>query len=445
MIKINEYSFSSLYDIASGISTSKSQAGHGSPFVSFSTVFNNYFLPNELPDLMDTSKKEQEIYSIKTGDILLTRTSETIDELAMSCVATKDYPEATFSGFTKRLRYKHGAEKVAYHKYIGFYLRGYLFRKAVTNHSIMTLRSSFNEEIFSLLNIYLPEYEEQVKIGDFLYALQQKTVLNNIIVGELEKLAKILYNYWFVQFDFPNAKGKPYRASGGKMEYNEVLKREIPKGWEIKHLKDICRIKSGYPFNSKSYLKNGRFRLITIKNVQEDGVNLNVDSFIDTIPDNMPEYCLLNPGDILMSLTGNVGRVGLMFENDCLLNQRVAVIKPVSEAVKWYSYFLLKSDHIRASMENMANGSSQDNLSPIDTENILLPFDSVIVNAYNTKMAAIIQQIVSLKMQNKVLTELRDFLLPLLMNGQVSVSKEITDEDDGNKLSNDKGKKKGNL
>ncbi|MCW5918641.1 MAG: type I restriction endonuclease subunit S, partial [Bacteroidetes bacterium] len=102
MHKLTKYKFNKLYEMSSGISSKPEQAGHGSPFASFSTVFNNYFLPDELPDLMDVSEQEQETYSIKNGDILLTRTSETIDELAMSCVALKDFPKATFSGFTKR-------------------------------------------------------------------------------------------------------------------------------------------------------------------------------------------------------------------------------------------------------------------------------------------------------------------------------------------------------
>ncbi len=152
MNKLTKYAFADLYAMASGISTTKEQAGHGRPFVSFSTVFNNYFLPDTLPDLMDTSLKEQETYSIKEGDILVTRTSETIDELAMSCVAVKDYPSATYSGFTKRLRPL--TTGIAYDKYLAFYLRGYLFRKAVTNNAFMTLRASFNEDIFSFLYLY---------------------------------------------------------------------------------------------------------------------------------------------------------------------------------------------------------------------------------------------------------------------------------------------------
>lgn len=121
MSKLTKYKFSDLYSIASGISSTKEQAGHGSPFLSFSVVFNNYFVPDILNDLMDTSEKEKETYSIKSGDIFLTRTSEVVDELAMSCVAVKDYPNATFSGFLKRLRPTQ--DHITYPKFMAFYLR----------------------------------------------------------------------------------------------------------------------------------------------------------------------------------------------------------------------------------------------------------------------------------------------------------------------------------
>ena len=179
MSKLQEYAFSDLYNISSGISSSKSQAGHGSPFISFSTVFNNYFLPDELPDLMDTSEKEQEVYSVKIGDIFVTRTSETVDELAMSCVALKDYPGATYSGFTKRLRPKTNG--ITYDKYMAFYMRSKFFRKVINNNTIMTLRASFNEDMFSFLKLYLPPYEEQVKIGDLLYNMEKKRIINQKI------------------------------------------------------------------------------------------------------------------------------------------------------------------------------------------------------------------------------------------------------------------------
>ena len=183
MSKLHKYAFSDLYDISSGISSTKEQAGHGAPFVSFSTVFNNYFLPDELPDLMDTSAVDQEKCSVKKGDILITRTSETVDELAMSCVVLKDYPKATFSGFVKRLRPK--TTGIAYAKYMAFFLRSEYFRKVINAKTIMTLRASFNEDIFSFLDLYLPDYEEQVKIGDFLYNIEKKIQCNKKINDNL--------------------------------------------------------------------------------------------------------------------------------------------------------------------------------------------------------------------------------------------------------------------
>ena len=183
MNKLNKYAFSDLYDIASGISTTKTQAGHGTPFVSFSTVLNNIFLPDELPDLMDTSEQEQETYSIRKGDILITRTSETADELAMSCVALKDYPGATYSGFVKRLRPK--TIGVAYDKFMAFFLRSKYFRKVINNNTIMTLRASFNEDMFSFLTLYLPDYDVQVAVGDLLYNIECKIQNNKRINDNL--------------------------------------------------------------------------------------------------------------------------------------------------------------------------------------------------------------------------------------------------------------------
>ena len=183
MNKLHKYPFNALYDISSGISTSKDQAGHGNPFVSFKTVFNNYFLPDELPDLMDSSPYDQVKYSVKKGDILVTRTSETVNELALSCVALKDYPKATFSGFLKRLRPKKSG--VVYEKYIAFFLRSKYFRKVIDCNTIMTLRASFNEDIFSFLDLYLPEFKDQVTIGNLLYSIEHKIQINNKINDNL--------------------------------------------------------------------------------------------------------------------------------------------------------------------------------------------------------------------------------------------------------------------
>lgn len=279
MHKLTKYKFNTLYEMSSGISSKPEQAGHGSPFASFSTVFNNYFLPDRLPDLMDVSEQEQETYSIKNGDILLTRTSETIDELAMSCVALKDFPKATFSGFTKRIRPTQ--TNVTYPKYMAFYLRSRFFRKTMTNNAVMTLRASLNEDIFSYLDLLLPDFETQKKCGDFLYLLNSKIQINNRINTELEAMAKTIYNYWFVQFDFPDEEGKPYKTSGGEMEYSEELKIEIPVGWEVIKVESILANEpSVKKIQSSEILKEGLIPVVDQSTDFITGFTNDVESLI---------------------------------------------------------------------------------------------------------------------------------------------------------------------
>ena len=131
-----ESTLGEIFDFSSGLSKNAKEFGFGFPFLSFKTVFYNYFIPDGIKDLVNTNEKEQEKCSIKKGDVFLTRTSETLDELGMSCVALIDYPKATFNGFTKRLRPK--TLKVIDPKFTGYYFRSQKFRDSVTSMTSMT-------------------------------------------------------------------------------------------------------------------------------------------------------------------------------------------------------------------------------------------------------------------------------------------------------------------
>ena len=416
MSEWKRYKLSDLYEMSSGISSTKEQAGHGSPFLSFSVVFNHYFLPDNLIDLMDTTDTEKQKYSINEGDIFLTRTSETVDELAMSSVALKDYPEASFSGFLKRLRPVD--KTIVYPKFMAFYLRSPLFRRTIINNTVMTLRASFNEAMFSYLGIMLPDFDTQKKIGDFLYSLEKKKQINNQINQELEAMAKTLYDYWFVQFDFPDQNGKPYKSSGGKMVYHPELKREIPERWRVEKLNEVVDLISGYPFSSNDYVVNGKYKLYTIKNVQDGYTVDKVDNYLDFLPSNMSHECQLHRGDLIMSLTGNVGRIGMVYEDNALLNQRVLKLKPISKLHKPFLYSFFRSDETKAHLENMSTGTSQKNLSPNDIGNMKIPIPS---ESLLNKFVDTLNMLENNFFENQQLTQLRDWLLPMLMNGQVKV------------------------
>tara|TARA_B110001469_G_scaffold127823_1_gene150893 strand:+ start:7182 stop:8483 length:1302 start_codon:yes stop_codon:yes gene_type:complete len=432
MSELNHYKLSELYEMSSGISTTPEQAGHGSPFLSFSSVFRGHFLPEALPDQMDTSDKEQKTYSVREGDIFLTRTSETLDELGMSSVAYQEYPHATYSGFLKRLRPTQTDK--AYHKFMAFYLRSKLFRKTMDNNAVMTLRCSLNEQIFSYLDVLLPDWDDQVKIGDLLFLVYEKIELNNQINAELEAMAKLLYDYWFVQFDFPmtaeqasalgqpELEGKPYKTSGGKMVFNSTLKRDIPEGWENGTLGDYFEIKSGFPFKSSDYTPEGRFQIVTIKNVQDRNLDLSSTEKIDLTPVNLPTYCTLKSGSILMSLTGNVARSCVVFCDNLLLNQRVGLVIPVSGRSSHVNN-LIKSQEVFSKLVNAATGSNQKNLSPIEATKIrTVRAGTTTLDQYEKYTSSSFDLIIQNQKQNQELTELRDWLLPMLMNGQVTVT-----------------------
>ena len=418
--------FSDLYTISSGISSTKEQAGHGSPFLSFSTVFNNFFIPDKLEDLMDTSESEQKTYSIKSGDIFLTRTSEVIDELAMSSVALKDYPNATYSGFLKRLRPIDGLK--TYPKFMAFYLRTPLFRKTITNNATMTLRASFNETIFSYLDLLLPDYSEQKKIGDFLYLINQKIALNKQINARLEEMAKTLYDYWFVQFDFPDANGKPYKSSGGEMVFDETVKRKIPKGWEVKSLGEVVtHWTTGLNPRDNFSLGNGENFYVTIKNIKDNEIKFHTCAKItDEALNVINKRSKLDKGDILFTSIEPIGSTYLLHEKpkNWDINESVFSIRSKSDFITPYFLFmLLSSDEIKSFTRQVSTGSVHKGIRHESLKRFTFAYSGIdLIKNFTNLISPMQQNIFFLQKQNHHLTQLRDFLLPMLMNGQVSVA-----------------------
>lgn len=371
MSKLTKYKFSDLYEMSSGISSSKEQAGHGFPFISFSTVFNNYFLPEELPDLMDTSLKEQEIFSVKKDDVFITRTSETVDALAMSCVAIKDYPKATFSGFVKRLRPK--TTGIVYSKYIAFFLRSKYFRKVLDCNTIMTLRASFNEDMFSFLYLYLPNYEEQVRIGDLLYKMEMKIRTNNKINDNLEQQMHLI-------FENMMANAATHKLSG---EYTIAQNLAI-----------VVTGKEDANFS----VPNGKYKFFTCSNTP-----LLCDEYV------------FDSSSILIAGNGdfNVKHYSGKFN----AYQRTYVLTPDK---KYFGLLYLACLYRINSFKSRSSGSIVKFITKSDVENIpvFIPNDMFYLQELN-KLIYLQEQN---NLENELLVNLRDWLLPMLMNGQATIN-----------------------
>ncbi|PKH30227.1 restriction endonuclease subunit S [Acinetobacter radioresistens] len=417
MNKLKKYSFSDLYSISSGITTTKDQAGHGSPFLSFSTVFNNYFLPDVLSEKMYTSEKEQETFSIREGDIFLTRTSEVIDELAMSSIAIKNYPYATYSGFLKRLRPK--VNNIVYPKYMAFYLRSYIFRKTINNNAVMTLRASFNEDIFSYLNVYLPDYEEQVKIGDLLFLLYEKISVNKKIIENLEVISKTIYDYWFVQFNFPNADTKPYKSDMGKMVYNSILKRNVPEDWQVDTLWNIADFLNGLPM--QKFRPAPHEASLPVVKIRE--MNNGIDNDSERASINIPKKALIKNGDLLFSWSATLD-LKIWSGGDAALNQHIFKVLPKQKYLNAKSYVYFELLNYLNHFKMIAN-LRKTTMGHITTEHlkqahILVP-PSSLIESFEKKIESNFQMQQKLNIENLKIQELMNWLVPLLINGQISI------------------------
>ena len=225
----NSVKLGELYTVHNGLSKGSKFFGNGYPFLTFSTVFNNYFIPPELDSFVQSSEAERQNYSIKRGDVFVTRTSETSDELGMSCVALKDYPNATYNGFTKRMR--PFTDRIL-PEFIGYYMRMPSFRGAFLAFSTMTTRASLKNEDLLGLQIRLPEKETQKRIADILSAYDNLIENNQKQIKLLEEAARRLYKEWFVNFRFPGYEDTP-------------IVDGVPEGWADGTLGDIAVFKRG--------------------------------------------------------------------------------------------------------------------------------------------------------------------------------------------------------
>lgn len=424
MTELKRYKFSDLYEMSSGISTKPEQAGKGYPFISFSTIFNNYFIPFELPDLMDSSEDDRIKYSVKEGDILLTRTSETVDELGMSSVVIQDIPNVTFSGFAKRLRPTQS--DITYHKFMAFYLRSKLFRKTMTNNALMTLRASLNEQIFSYLELLLPDYNTQKKIGDLLFNINSKIAINNKINKNLESMVKTIYNYWFVQFDFPDENSKPYKESGGVMVYNKILKKDIPIGWKNGIVDDIADIVRGVSYN-KNDIKTQSDKNVTpiLRATNITGNIIDLNNMVYVPNDFVSDKQLLNEYEVLLTMSSgsinHIGKNGLFYYQD-KVGFGAFCAKLVSK--KDYTFYLssyMQSEFVSETIKKECLGTNINNLNGalIKGFRVVKPNKNVL-ESFNTKIKPFHKSIgINLK-ANQRLVELRDWLLPMLINGQVT-------------------------
>ena len=302
-------------------------------------------------------------------------------------------------------------------KYLYFYLK---LLDLSSRDSGSTLPSMTFDAYYEL-EVEIPNIKEQKKILDLLNPIEEKIMINNKINDNLEKQMKVLFDYWFVQFEFPNKNGKPYKSSGGKMYFNDKLKLKIPYTWNQCSLKKYANnIITGKtpPKNKESYF-NGNIPFVTIPDLRDNLFIINTEQKLSEFGADYQKSKYLPKDSLCISCIATLGEFSFTTEV-CQTNQQINSIIFKEKFIKEFTYFFLKNifENLSVKTGNTFKNMNKEEFSQIK---MLSPAKEVVYNFH--RIANIIfKKIENNCFENKRLISLRDFLLPLLMNGQATIS-----------------------
>jgi type I restriction enzyme, S subunit len=390
----------------------------GTPIVTVEHLGEIGFNLSNLPLVSDKDKTRLSKYILKEGDIVFSR----VGSIDRCTYVSKREDGWMFSGRCLRVRINEKANA----KFISFYFRQKYFKEMMLNISVGATMPSLNTSLMDNIPLYLPIKSTQQKIASILSSLDSKIELNNRINAELEAMAKTIYDYWFVQFDFPDKNGKPYKASGGKMVWSEKLKREVPEGWEGKTLSTYLNC------NLNTIRKNNK--LIGIKYLDTSNLTENRIDFVQEIDlqnDTAPSRAqrVVKKNDILFStVRPNLRHFGIIKNpaENLIASTGFAILSHKENAFyNDFFYMFITSEPSLKKLEAIAASSVSSypsiNYSDILNLLIVLPSKIDVVKALSKKLSIYFLAISLRQDENKKIAELRDWLLPMLMNGQVKV------------------------
>ena len=391
----------------------------------FVDVYYNWAVTKEkAKSFMAASAKQTEIdkCSIGKGMVAITKDSETRDDIGVATYIADDF-ENVVLGYHCALIIPNSA--IVNGKYLNAFMHTRYIQKYFENNASGSgQRYTLSNDTIGNIPVLLPSIEEQHIIGNVLADIDRKIELNKQINDNLEAMAKQLYDYWFVQFDFPNEEGKPYKSSSGAMVWNEKLKREIPKGWNCGTLLDIAEYTNGLACQKYRPTDDNKLPVIKIKEMH-DGLSVDTEWVKADIPDDVKVF----DGDVLFSWSASL-EVMLWAYGNGGLNQHI--FKVTSKNGYPRSFYFYQLVHYIGVFKQMAEARkttmghiTQDHLRQ---STIVLPPDVDIANKLEEKLCPIFDAIVKNSQEVMTLTKQRDKLLPLLMNGQATVNYHLSDD-----------------
>lgn len=357
---------------------------------------------------------------LKNGDIIVTKDG-TIGKIGI--IENLDKP-ATLNSHLFLIR--NLRPDLLDNGFLFYILKSDYFQKFATNNTSGSNIPAFTQANIQKFTIDLPPLEKQRLIAKIAEDIDTKIRNNISICSELESMAKLLYNYWFIQFDFPD-NDKPYKSNGGKLVYDNLLKREIPDGWKVAKIKNvISHINTGLNPRQNFILNNGSIKYITVKNLTTSG---SIDfTTCDTINEEALEKVHkrsdISKGDILFASIAPLGRCVIIREdpNGWDINESVFSIRPKTNNLSEYLYMFFMSESFIKKAEQSSTGSvfSGIRISTLENMKVVVPPGSIL-DKFNKTISPILDLKYQKEMENQKLAETRDYILPLLMNGQIRI------------------------
>lgn len=319
------------------------------------------------------------------------------------------------------LNFKSGINRFFYYYFQLDSIQKYFYNVA-TGSTIKNLSLKSIQEF----KVPVPAETEWKNIVAVLQSIDNKIALNTRMNDELEKAAQLTYDYWFFQYDFPDENGKPYKTSGGQMVWNEELKRKIPEGWEVLKINKVIEVKDGTHDSPKP--KDAGFKLITSKNLKVEGLDFEGANYISE-----EDYISINKrskvetGDILFSMIGSIGNIYKIDEEKTNFAIKNVALYKTSQKLEYknYIYMYLRSYDMQRYMSNVISGSIQKFIGLGDLRNMPILMNDYYTEMFEEASRHIFKKLINIKLENQKLTELRDWLLPMLMNGQITINEVI--------------------
>lgn len=388
----------------------------------FTDVYKKWAITSSMvSNLMIATANQNQIerFSIHKGQVAITKDSETRDDIGIATYIADDiengvlgYHCALITPDQTQLRGKY--LNIVFHS-------PYAHKYFEANASGSGQRYTLTNNIIESFPVPLPPLEIQDRFGELCSDIDKKIENNNAVCSDLESMAKLLYDYWFIQFDFPDENGKPYKSSGGKMVWNNELKREIPEGWEVASISRIAKVLSGgtpsktvneywyngkIPFFGPTDYQHTIFQFDTKDHITENGLNACASSLFDV-------------GTIMITARGSIGKL-VIVGTPMAMNQSCYAFSPYNITFVPYVYFVSKQviEHLKVKstgsvFKSIIIDDIEASLVPIGAENVICKFCKTVCPMF--------EEVMNLEMENQQLASLRDFLLPMLMNGQVKV------------------------